>query len=353
MEFIKEILKKEITRRIIIFSALGILLYLMKGMINIFLLTFIFTYLLYSIQGFLIIKLKKIVRIRQKVMIVILYVVLIAFIIFFLCKYIPVLVYQSNLIIQQAMEIYKNPQGNPIAEYIVTALNELDISVYINKGVGFLFKSLTDISRIGFDLFFSLVLSLFFLLEKGRIINFTSGFKNSKIAVVYNEVQYFGSKFLQSFGKVIQAQVLIALTNAVLSVIALWIMGFPYLPFLGTMIFVLGLVPVAGVLISLIPLSILAFSIGGVMKVVYVLIMIAALHALESYILNPKLMSHKTNLPVFYTFLVLLISEHVIGIWGMIIGIPIFIFILDVLNVNREPANKIAESNTVKLEEDV
>ena len=47
-------------------------------------------------------------------------------------------------------------------------------------------------------------------------------------------------------------------------------------------------------------------------------------------------MSAKTNLPVFYTFMILIFSEHFLGIWGLIIGIPIFIFLLDVLDVNND-----------------
>ena len=68
------------------------------------------------------------------------------------------------------------------------------------------------------------------------------------------------------------------------------------------------------------------------MHIIYVLIMILAIHAVESYFLNPKLMSVKTYLTVFFTFLILIVSEHLMGIWGRIIGIPIFIFILVLLD---------------------
>ncbi|MNY67496.1 hypothetical protein D3C86_2050940 [compost metagenome] len=73
--------------------------------------------------------------------------------------------------------------------------------------------------------------------------------------------------------------------------------------------------------------------------VIYVLAMIAVLHFMEGYFLNPKLMSSKMNLPMFYTFIVLLFSEHYIGVWGLILGIPIFVFFLDILDISRnEPA---------------
>ncbi|TXK89576.1 AI-2E family transporter, partial [Parageobacillus sp. SY1] len=175
--------------------------------------------------------------------------------------------------------------------------------------------------------------SLFFLLEKERIISFTNRFKYSKIGPFYDELEYFGKKFARTFGKVIEAQFIIATINMAITVAFLWIMGFPQLFGLGILIFFLGLIPVAGVIISLFPLCFIAYSIGGVMKVVYVLMMIAVVHALEAYVLNPKLMSSKTNLPVFYTFIVLIFSEHFFGVWGLILGIPVFVFILDVLGV--------------------
>ena len=197
-------------------------------------------------------------------------------------------------------------------------------------------KSLAAISQWSFNIFIAFILSLFFLLEKSRIFRFVLGFKKSKLSFIYNEIEYFGKKFLNSFGKVIEAQLLIAFINSVLSVIFLWVLGFPQVFALGIMIFLLGLVPVAGVLISLVPLCMIAFDIGQIPMVMWVLVMIAVLHALESYILNPKLMSSKTELPVFFTFIVLIFSEHFLGVWGLIIGIPIFIFILDLLDVKKE-----------------
>jgi len=64
------------------------------------------------------------------------------------------------------------------------------------------------------------------------------------------------------------------------------------------------------------------------------------LHAIEAYFLNPKLMSAKTDLPIFYTFMVILFSEHFLGVWGLIIGIPLFMFLLDILGVTSSEESK-------------
>ena len=116
-------------------------------------------------------------------------------------------------------------------------------------------------------------------------------------------------------------------------------MGMPQLVALGLMVFIFSLVPVAGVIISLVPLSFVAYSVGGIRYVVYIFIMVLVIHAIEAYILNPKFMSSRTELPIFYTFLVLLLAEHFWGVWGLIVGVPIFIFFLDVLEIKPTANN--------------
>ena len=73
---------------------------------------------------------------------------------------------------------------------------------------------------------------------------------------------------------------------------------------------------------------------------VYVILMIVLLHAFEAYFLNPKFMSSKTHLPVFFTLSILIASEHLYGVWGLILGIPIFIFLLDLFEVPMADGKK-------------
>jgi len=285
-------------------------------------------------QRFISEKLSRFVRINRKVIIAFLYIVVVTFIVTTLYKYLPVLTIQISQLIYQFKLFFKNPPDNEMIRYVFSVINQMEVSKYIEQGVDVIYQSLANIGKISLQILLSLILSLFFLLEKERIIVFTSKFEDSKLSIFYKEIAYFGQKFARSFGKVIEAQFLIAVVNCILSVIALVFLGFPQLLVLAVMIFLLGLIPVAGVIISLFPLCIIAYNIGGIAYVVYILIFIAVIHAIESYFLNPKLMSAKTNLPIFYTFMVLIFSEHFLGIWGLIIGIPIFIFLLDVLEVH-------------------
>ena len=188
----------------------------------------------------------------------------------------------------------------------------------------------TKVGSFGVNILLAFLLSLLLLLEKNEIKNFGDKLSDSKISFIYNSLVFFGKSFVKNFGEVMKVQVMIAFINSVVSMIFLGFMGFPQIWALG---FVLGLIPVAGVIVSLIPLTVIAFNTGGITKVFGVLLMICIVHAVETYILNPKLMSNRTKLPVCFVFIILLVGEHYLGVWGLLIGVPIFMFLMDILGV--------------------
>jgi predicted PurR-regulated permease PerM len=359
MDFIKEFFQKEITKRIFIVALVGLFFYLMKDMLNLFLLTFLITYLINSIQNAIIKNIKHVFPVKEKIITIILYVTLATFIGVSVYNYTPIIIKQSNSIVKELSsydksskkaansntskkvivkpkETKNDSQFNQIENYIVSVTKDIKITNYVTDATNFMFQFITDVGKWSANVFFALMLSMFFMLEKDKVIRFVEKFKTSRAKDIYKELEYFGKKFINSFAKVIQAQILIAMVNTSVSIVGLTIMGFPQIIALGVMIFVLSLVPVAGVIISLIPLSIIAFKIGGFIKIIYVLIMVAIIHLIETYVLNPQFMSAKTEIPVFFTFIILIVSEHFMGVWGLIIGIPIFMFFLDLINVNPE-----------------
>lgn len=68
---------------------------------------------------------------------------------------------------------------------------------------------------------------------------------------------------------------------------------------------------------------------------VYILIIVVIVYVIEIYILNLKLMLFKMNLLVFYIFIILIFLEIFFGVWGLIVGILVFVFLLDILEVRN------------------
>ncbi|ULO07332.1 AI-2E family transporter [Paenibacillus sp. 19GGS1-52] len=338
MEVFKRYFANLTVRRFLILGLIALLLYSIRDMLNLVLLTFLIAYVMNSFQVLLSKRISRYVKVNSKVIIIILYLALISMIVLALVKYLPKVYTQ----IKQLTNFLSNltPEDlpkNDITQYIFNMLKDLNYQSYMNQGIEYVLK----ISNWGTTFVLATILSLVFILEKNRIVSFTSRLRESKISWFYVELEYFGKKFISSFGKVIEAQILIALFNTCFTVIGLWVLGFFFVPFpylfaLSIMIFLLSLIPVVGFVISLIPLCIIGYNIGGLSMMIYIMALIAVLHVIEGYFLNPKLMSSKMNLPMFYTFIVLLFSEHYIGVWGLILGIPIFVFFLDILEISRE-----------------
>lgn len=266
----------------------------------------------------------------------ILYIIIIAVIVLVFYNYVPIIIRETTNIINQATDVYNTVNDSDfgaLGKYIQPILDKFDIGSYTKQGLSYLIEFAKSFGKVSLNLFLAFVLSLFFVLEKKTIKKFGKKFEKSKLATMYGYFVYYGNNFLNSFGKVIKAQILIAMVNAILSSIALAIMGFPNLMTLGVMIFVLSLIPVAGVIISLVPLSLIAFNINGFTEVIYVILMVIVIHCIESYFLNPKLMSSKTKIPIFFTFIILIVSGDFMGTWGLLLGIPLFMFVLDVFEV--------------------
>lgn len=335
MDFIKELFQKEVTKKICVLLLIVLFMYITRGLLDVFLLTFLFTYLIYSLQAFISKRfLKHNIKVNQIAITIIIYCLVFVSIALLIYKYIPLVVKQSKNVFTLISEFNINDNNIPFAKYSVPLFKDLDFAKYITSSSSYLLKFAGKLGNWSLNIFIALMLSLFFMVGKDKNKKFVSKFKKGKLLGIYKYLSYFSGNFLNSFGKVIQAQILIAITNSILSIFSLWLLGFPQLIALGFMIFMLSLIPVAGVLISLVPLAIIAFNIGGLIKIVYVLIMIALLHGLETYVLNPKFMSAKTELPVFFVFIILIVSQYLMGTWGLLLGIPLFMFIMDLLGVN-------------------
>lgn len=344
METLIRFLKRPIIRRLIIFALLGLMLFLLRDLTTLFLLTFVFIYLFNSAQRLLLRLIRKKFQIKSGFVTAFLYLLFVGLLTVFISIYVPVIARQVTEIVGKITRYLTSVKNggepkNLYTQIVLYLSDSVNIEKYISGSGNAVLRILSGVGTAGLYCFLSLILSLFYLVDKKGIHRFIARFQLSRLSWMYDDFRSIFIKFTNSFGKVIQAQIIISGINALLSIILLAIMGFPSVVALGFMILILGLVPVAGVFISLVPLSLIAYSIGGLQKVVYVLIMIAVLHALESYVLNPKLMSSNTHIPVFFTFLVLMISEHIFGIWGLIVGIPITVFLLDLLDVIPDPTS--------------
>lgn len=331
METLKTFFAHSIVKRVVFVLLVFALLYSLRDMLNLLLLLFMVTFVMIRLQSFITKQIRRVIPVSPVVVTTVLYVALIIGLVYGLVNYVPKLINEIVDIVNNVQKFLGSSQNDQIAQVVADTLDKIEYKTFLNS-------ALTYAKTIGSWLeiiLLVILLSYFFQLERRKIVEFTEKFSNSTIGWLYLEFRYFGGKFIASFGKVLEVQLMIAVINTALTIAGLWIMGFPYLFALTIMVFLLSLVPVAGVVVSFIPIAIIGYQIGGNTTVIWVIVLVLVIHALETYFLNPRLYANKTNLPMFYSFFILILSEHYMGIWGLLIGIPIFMFMLDVLKVEQ------------------
>jgi predicted PurR-regulated permease PerM len=130
------------------------------------------------------------------------------------------------------------------------------------------------------------------------------------------------------------------LVNGVLTLIGLLVLRVPFAFALSAVATLLYVVPIFGTIISSIPIVLLALTAGGVGKGLLALGWILIIHALESYVLNPKIMGTASRIHPVLIELALVVGERSGGIVGALLAVPIASVIVAVF---RFLQRKIAE----------
>lgn len=251
-----------------------------------------------------------------------------------------------------------------------TAINNLESSVNIDLGINRAISSILNpgsvqeivkglfenIKNIGIFLtkfIIAMILSYVFLIDREKINSYLEDIKHGNFAFLYEEYKIIFGKVAKGFGLIFKAQAFIALINAILTVVGLMMISFfhggtafPYIITLGVIVFIFGFVPVLGTFLSALPIFIIGYDYGGMNVVMAILGMTAFIHTVEAYYLNPRIVSAYMELPVFLTFLVLLVSEHLFGFVGLLTGVPVFYILVDILKDIDQYVTKIRHASS-------
>ena len=124
--------------------------------------------------------------------------------------------------------------------------------------------------------------------------------------------------FYDSFAKVIGAQILISAINTALTTAFLLLNHYPNSGLLATFVFLCGLIPIVGNIISNSIIVGVGFTITA-RTGVYALIFLVVIHKLE-YFLNSRIIGSRIKCPMWLTLIGLIVGEKLMGIPGMVLA---------------------------------
>jgi len=199
---------------------------------------------------------------------------------------------------------------------------------YVAASLPFFNKILKGGSQIFAQFMASLLFSFILIYDKPRIQAGVQrlGLPDSSIAPLYNEVAPRVSFFGTLVGKSLEAQLMIALWNTLLTSGGLWVLGVSGAAFFSVLVFVCSFIPLLGVLLSTMPMGIVALGEFGVYKMIQVWLMVFMVHVVEAYFLNPQIYSSKLKLHPLLVLVALYVTEHCFGIGALFLAVPVTVF---------------------------
>ncbi len=190
----------------------------------------------------------------------------------------------------------------------------------------FLLDSLTPIYKGFIQFVFALVINLLFYFESQRVEYTFVRNPNSLMTFLYRFLQVRLGIFYAYFRRVMGGQVIISLINTIISSLVIFALGLPHPFLLVFIVFFCGLFPVVGNLISNSVLVFTAFVSIGIWGAALCLVLLISIHKLE-YFLNSRIIGGIVSLPMAVSLAALVLSEAVFGIPGLILAIPLVLFI--------------------------
>jgi predicted PurR-regulated permease PerM len=149
--------------------------------------------------------------------------------------------------------------------------------------------------------------------------------------------------FYDSFARVMGAQIIISAINTVLTTVFLLVNHYPYPGLLITFVFLCGLIPIIGNIIS----NSLIIGVGFTFSAragLYALAFLVVIHKLE-YFLNSKIVGSRIACPMWLTLVGLILGEKLMGVPGMILAPVALHFIKVEATAFRAPPNEESRSH--------
>jgi len=177
---------------------------------------------------------------------------------------------------------------------------------------------------IGSAFLLSLLFSFLIVLDLPKLSANIRSLKGTSVGFIYDEVADDLHQLGSVMGRALQCQLGIATLNTILTALGIYLMGFEAkIAFLSLIVFLCSFIPVAGVFISSVPISLLALQQGGANFLLLSILLITAIHLVETYILNPRIYGHHMQMNPVLVLSILTIGGKLFGVWGLVLGVPL------------------------------
>ena len=221
--------------------------------------------------------------------------------------------------------ILKNDKVTEVIQSLGNGLQETDFKQYVNpERLTTYVKSVLGVATGIFDMFVTIIVSIYILLERAHIIRF---FKKLGYAIFDKKVcqkvaEYFNSTN-KIFFKFISSQLLDAVIVGILVTIAMSIIGVRYAILLGFMIGLFNVIPYFGAIVAVAISILITFITGGISQTIIMAIAVIVLQQIDSNIINPKIIGNSLEMSPLLVIFSVTVGGAYFGVLGMFLAVPV------------------------------
>ena len=127
----------------------------------------------------------------------------------------------------------------------------------------------------------------------------------------------------------VRAQVTSAILVGLMVGVSMWLMGVPFALTLGLLAGIFGLIPIIGPILGAVPGVLVALS-NDPGQIIWVIAVYTAVQIIENNLLSPRIHGEAVRLHPVVIMAILVIASQLMGIWGVLIGVPLTAVMRDV-----------------------
>ena len=210
---------------------------------------------------------------------------------------------------------------------------EEEILKYANiDNIASVLGGLLGATNVIFDLFVTIVVSVYMLLERSDIKSFLQNLSKAIFDKKTNEaIARYYRKTNSIFFSFITSQLLDAIIVGIVTGIAMSIMKVKYAVLLGFLIGLFNIIPYFGAIVAVIIAVIITIFTGGFIQAIWLAVIVVALQQIDANIINPKILGNSLNLSPILVIFAVTVGGAYFGVLGMFLGVPVIAFIKIIL----------------------
>lgn len=191
--------------------------------------------------------------------------------------------------------------------------------------------AITSLASSVWNIILGLIVSVYLLIDKEKFSALSKKIVYSLIPTkLANKLIELGKRCNSTFGKFIIGKILDSTIIGILTFFVLLIFKMPYTLLVSVIIGVTNIIPFFGPFIGAIPSVIIILFVSPI-KAIWFILIILIIQQIDGNFIGPKILGNSIGISAFWILFSILVTGKLLGLVGMIIGVPLFAVIYTII----------------------